>query len=235
MNKFGDRFGRETGGEFDVIAPYEEALRNDLSAVTLSIDSVQTETGETIPFNKNKKASFVYKFGTNYNKKKKDWEIINRRLHASYINIYSDKEELKGKKVSTINGTLTMRLPKQPKHLELPADKLGIFKKTNNGITANISAFEDWSTYIDIKGPAEKVLRIVPIAPDRTILNTDNDRINEKQYMTFGMSNQDKEKIKALPKKQVGMITVYGKPEVIRIFYADDFEMIKHKFEIPIK
>lgn len=234
LNKFGDRFGRETGAEFDVIAPYEEALRNDLSAVTLSVDSVQTESGEKIPFNKKEKASFAYKFGTNYNEKKKDWEIINRRLHASSVNIYSDKEELKGKKISKINGTLTLRLPTQPKHLELPADKLGIFKKTNNGITANISAFEDWSTYIDIKGPAEKVLRFVPIAKDRTILNTGNDRINEKQYITFGMSNEDKEKIKSLPKKQVGMITIYGKPEKIRVFYANDFEFINHPFQIDI-
>lgn len=234
LNKFGDRFGRETGGEFDVIGPYEEALRNDLSAVTLSIDSVQTESGEKIPFNKNEKASFVYKFGTNYNEKKKDWEIINRRMHASYINIYSDKEELKGKKVSTVNGTLTMRLPILPKYLEFPADKLGIFKKTKSGISANISAFEDWSTYIDIKGPAEKVLRFVPMAKDRTILNTDNDRVNEKQYITWGMSNEDKQKIKTLPKKQVGMITIYGKPEVIRVFYADEFEVIKQPFSLHI-
>ena len=235
LNKFGDRFGRETGGEFDVIGPYEEALRNDLSAVTLSIDSVQTGNGEKIPFNKNEKASFVYKFGTNYNENKKDWEIINRRMHASNINIYSDKEELKGKKVSKVNGTLTMRMPIQPKFLEFPADKLGVFKKTKNGISANISAFEDWSTYFDIKGPAEKVLRFVPLAKDRTILNTDNDRVNEKQYMTWGMSNEDKEKIKSLPKKQVGMITIYGKPEVIRVFYADDFEIVKRQFQFSIK
>ena len=234
LNKFGDRFGRETGGEFDVIGPYEEALRNDLSAVKLSIDSVQTESGEKIPFDKNEKASFVYKFGTNYNEKKKDWEIINRRMHASNVSLYSDKEELKGKKVSTINGTLTLRLPKQPTSLELPADKLGIFKKTKNGITANISAFEDWGTYIDIQGPAEKVLRFVPLAADKTILNTGNDRINEKQYITWGLSNADKEKVKSLPKRQVGMITIYGKPEVIRVFYADEFDVIKQPFSINV-
>ena len=234
LNKFGDRFGRETGGEFDVIGPYEEALRNDLSAVMLSIDSVQTESGEKIPFSKNEKVNFVYKFDTNYNEKKKDWEIINRRLHASYVNIYSDKEELKGKKVSTVNGTLTMRLPKLPKHLELPADKLGVVKKTKNGMSVNISAFEDWSTYIDIQGPAEKVVRFVPVGKDRAILNTGNDRINEKQYMTWGMSNEDKDKIKALPKKQVGMITIYGKPEVIRVFYADEFDVIKQPFSLSV-
>ena len=235
LNKFGVRSGRETGAEFDVLAPYEEALRNDMSAVILSIDSVETENGEKIPFAKNEKAGFVYKFGTHYDEKRKNWEIVNRRLHASNVNIYSDKEELKGKKVSTINGTLTMRLPVQPQYIELPADKLGIFMKTKNGITANISAFEDWSTYIDVKGPAEKVLRFVPMAPDRTILNTGNDSINEKQYVTWGMSYEDKEKIKALPKKQTGMITIYGKPEVIRVFYADEFEIIKHQFQIDVQ
>ena len=46
------------------------------------------------------------------------------------------------------------------------------------------------------------------------------------------MSKEDKEKIKAFPKKWQGMITIYGKPEKIRIFYADDFEFIKHKFQL---
>ena len=234
LNKFGERFGRETGGEFDLIAPYEEALRNDLSAVNLKINSVQTESGENIPFNKNQNVNFIYKFDTHYNEKKKEWEIINRRLQASYVNIYSDKAELKGKKVKTINGVLSLRLPKQPKYLELPADKLGIFKKIKNGITANISAFEDWNTYIDIQGHAEKILRFVPIAKDRKILNTDNDRINKKTYFSWGMSNKDKEKLKSLPEKQVGMITIYGKPEVIRIFYADDFEIIKQPFSLNV-
>jgi hypothetical protein len=60
-------------------------------------------------------------------------------------------------------------------------------------------------------------------------------RINEKQYHTWGLSKEDKEKIKALPKKWQGMITIYGEPEVIRIIYANDFDTIKHKFQFSIK
>lgn len=200
LNKFGDRWGRETGGEFDVIAPYEEALQNDISAGVLSIDSVLTENGEKISFDKNEKVNFVYKFDGNYNKKKKDWEIINRRLHASYVNVFSDKKELKDKKVSTVKGTLTIRLPKNPKYIELGADKLGIVKKSKNGIAASVSAFEDWNTYIDLQGSVDKVIRFVPLAKNGTVLNTDNDRVNEKQYHTWGLLEEDKEKIKALPK-----------------------------------
>lgn len=235
LNKFGDRWGREMGGDFEVIAPYGEALLNDLSAGVLSIDSVQTESGEDITFDKNEKADFVYKFDTNYNKKTKDWEIINRKLHASSVKVFSDKEELKNKKVRLVKGTLTIRFPINPKYIEFDADELGVIKKTKNGIVANISAFEDWDTYIDIQGPVDNVVRFMPLAKDGTILTTMNDRINEKQYLTWGMSKEDKEKIKTLPKKWVGMTSIYGKPEVIRVFYADDFETVKHQFQFPIK
>ena len=235
LNKFGDRSGREIGGEFDVVAPADEALQNDLTAGVLSIDSVQTESGEKIAFNKNEKVGFEYKFDTHYNEKKKDWEIINKRLYGSSVGIFSDKEELKNKKVSVINGTLTIRIPKQPKHFDLDADDIGVFKKSENGITANIAAFEDWSTYIDLQGPVNKVMRFMALAKDGTILKTGNDRINEKQYSTWGKSKEEKEKIKALPKKWQGMITIYGKPEVIRIYYADDFDVIKRKFQFSIK
>ena len=234
LNKFGDRQGRETGGEFDVIAPYDEALQNDLSAAVLSIDTVTTDSGKEIAFAKNEKVGFVYKFDTHYNDKKKDWEILNRRLHGANVNIFSDKEELKNKKISTVKGTLTIRLPKHSTYIELAANELGVSKKTKDGLTANISAFEDWSTYIDLQGSVDKVMRLMPLAKDGTILNTDNDRIYEQQYLTWGMSKEDKEKIKALPKKWQGMITVYGKPEKIRIFYANEFEIIKHKFQFSI-
>lgn len=113
LNKFGDRFGRETGGEFDVFAPDDDALQNDLAAGTLSIDSIVTDRGEKIAFDKNAKFGFDYKFDTKYNDKKKQWQITNRRLQASYINIYSDKEELKNKIIRTINGTLTIRIAKR--------------------------------------------------------------------------------------------------------------------------
>ncbi|MDH5395026.1 MAG: hypothetical protein OEW97_02030, partial [Gammaproteobacteria bacterium] len=56
MNKFGDagsQWGKpQTGGEFDVFAPYDEGLQNDISAGMLSVDSVVTETGEEIKFDK---------------------------------------------------------------------------------------------------------------------------------------------------------------------------------------
>jgi len=234
LNKFGDRGGRETGGDFDVIAPYDEALQNDLSAAVLSIDSVTTDSGKEIAFAKNKKVGFIYKFDTHYNDKKKDWEILNRRLSGANVNVFSDKEELKNKKISKVKGTLTIRLPKRSTYIELSADEPGISKKSKDGITANISAFEDWSTYIDLQGSVDKVMRFMPLAKNGTILNTDNDRINEKQYHTWGMSKEDKEKITALPKKWQGMITIYGKPEKIRIFYANDFDIIKHKFQFSI-
>lgn len=235
LNKFGDRWGRETGGEFDVIAPYDEALQNDLSAAVLSIDAVITDSGEEIAFAKNEKVNFVYKFDTLYNDKKKDWEILNRRLRGSYVNVFSDKEELKGKKISTVKGSLTIRLPKRSEYFELGADELGVTKKSKNGIAANVAAFEDWNTYIDLQGPIDKIMRFMPLAKDGTVLNTDNDRINKKQYHTWGLSKEDKEKIKALPTKWQGMITIYGEPEVIRIYYANNFEVIKRKFQFSIK
>ena len=233
LNKFGDRLGREVGGEFDVVAPADEALQNDLRAGMLSIDSVQTDTGEKISFDKNERISFDYKFDTLYDKKKKDWNIVNKRLYGSNVSIYSDKEELKNKKISVINGTLTIRIPKQPKHFELAANEIGIFKK-DNGLVANIAAFEDWSTYIDLQGPVDNVMRFMPVARGGTILKTGNDRINEKQYSTWGKSYEEKEKIKTLPKKWQGMITIYGKPEVIRVYYAEKFDVIKHKFQFSI-
>lgn len=133
-----------------------------------------------------------------------------------------------------INGTLTIRIPKQPKHFDLDADEVGVFKKSKNGITANVAAFEDWNTYVDLKGPVNKIMRFMALAKDGTILKTANDRINEKQYSTWGKSKEEKEKIKTLPKKWQGMITIYGKPEMIRIYYADDFEIIKRKFQFSI-
>ena len=169
FNKFGERWGREIGGEFDVIAPDDEALQNDLTAGVLSIDSVQTESGEKIAFNKNERVGFEYKFDALYNEKKKDWDIVNKRLYGSNVKIFSDKEELKNKKVSVVNGTLTIRIPKQPKYFDLDADEIGFFKKSENGITANIAAFEDWSTYIDLQGPVDKVMRFMALAKDGTI------------------------------------------------------------------
>jgi len=234
LNKFGKQSGQAIGGEFEVIAPYDEALQNDLTAGVLSIDTVVTESGEKISFNKTVTVGFNYKFDTNYNDEKKKWEILNRRLHASYVKILSVKEELKDKKISTVNGTLTIRLPKRSTYIELGADKLGVIKKSEDGIIANVSAFEDWSTYIDLQGSVNKVMRFMPLAKNGTILNTGNDRINEKQYHTWGMSKEDKKKIEALPKKWQGMITIYGKPEKIRIFYANDFDIIKRKFQFTI-
>ena len=235
LNKFGERWGQATGAEFDVIAPYDEALQNDLSAGMLSIDSVTTDSGEEVIFAKNEKFGFDYKFDTNYNNKNNNWEITNRRLQASYIKIFSNNEELKNKKIRKIKGTLTIRLGNGIKYIELSADELGIVKKSKNGIIANVSAFEDWHTYIDIQGPVDKVMRFMPLAKDGTILKTDNDRLYEKKYNTWGMSKADKEKIKLLPKKWQGMITIYGKPDIIRVYYADKFETIKRKFQIPIK
>lgn len=234
LNKFGDRWGRETGGEFDLVAPYEDALQNDISSSILSIDTVETESGEKIAFDKNDKAAFTYKFEATFNKKINDWEIVNRRLHAANLNVFSDKEELKGKKISTVNGTLTIRLPKNPKYFEFKADALGVVTN-QDGISANIAAFEDWNTYIDLQGDVNKVLRFVPFAQDRTILNTGNDRINTKQYRTWGMSDEDKKKIDELPEKWQGMITIYGKPEKIRVFYANDFDIIKYPFQFSVQ
>lgn len=234
LNKFGKQWGQEIGGEFEVIGPAEEALQNDLSAGMLSIDTVVTEDGKKISFNKKVPVNFDYKFDTKYNDKKKKWQITNRRLQASYVKILTDNEKLKDKKISMINGTLTIRIPKKAKHIVLGADELGIAKKSKDGITVSIAGFEDWSTYIDIKGSVHKVMRMMPLAKDGTILNTGNDRINEKKYQTWGMSKEDKEKIEALPKKWQGMITIYGKPEKIRIFYANDFDVIKRKFQLAI-
>ena len=107
-------------------------------------------------------------------------------------------------------------------------------KKSDNGIIANVSAFDDWSTYIDLRGPVNKVMRFMPVAKGGVILKSDNDQINEKQYSTFGKSKEEKEKINALQKKWQGMITIYGKPEVIRIYYADSFDTIKRKFQFSI-
>ena len=178
LTKFGEKWGQSIGGEFDVIAPFDEALQNDLTAGVLGIDTVVTESGEKISFKKNVEVVFNYKFDANYNKKKKDWEILNRRLHASSVRIFSDKEKLKDKKISTVKGTLTIRLPKRTSYIELGADALGIVKRSKDGITAKVSAFEDWSTYIDLQGSVNKVMRFMPLAKDGSALNTDNDRIN---------------------------------------------------------
>ena len=234
LNKFGKQWGQEIGGEFEVIGPAEEALQNDLSAGVLSIDTVMTESGEKISFNKKEKVDFNYKFDTQYSEKKKEWQITNRRLEASSVKIFTDNEKLKDKNVSMINGTLTIRIPKKSKYIVLGADELGVAKKSKDGITASIAGFEDWSTYIDLQGSVNKVMRLIPLAKDGTILNTGNDRINEKKYQTWGMSKDDKEKITALPKKWQGMITIYGKPEKIRIFYSNEFDIIKRKFQLPV-
>ena len=233
LNKFGDRWGQEVGGEFDVVAPADEALQNDLRAGVLSIDSVQTDTGEKISFNKKERISFDYKFDTIYDKKKKDWNIVNKRLYGSNVSIYSNSEELKNKKIKLVNGTLTIRIPKEPKHFELAANEIGVFKK-DNGLIANISAFEDWSTYIDLQGPVDNVMRFMAVAKGGTILKTGNDRINEKEYSTWGKSYEEKEKIKTLAKKWQGMITIYGKPEVIRVYYASNFDVIERKFQFSV-
>lgn len=234
LNKFGKQSEQSIGGEFDVIGPAEEALQNDLSAAKLSIDSVVTSNGEKILFNKKETVNLEYKFDAQYSDKKKEWQIKNRRLHGAYIKIVSDNEKLKDKKIKFINGSLEIRIPKKSKHIELSASELGVAKKSKEGITASVSAFEDWSTYIDFQGEVNKVMRLMPLTKSGVILNTDNDRIFEKQYHTWGMSNEDKEKIKALPKKWQGMITIYGKPEKIRIFYANDFDIIKRKFKFDI-
>ena len=235
LNKFGKQRGTQIGGEFEVIGPAEEALQNDLSAGVLSIDTVQTESGEKISFDKNTMVDFNYKFDTNYNEKKKEWQITNRRLQASNVGILTNEEILKDKKIAKINGTLTIRIPKIPKYMEFYADQLGVIKTNKDGITANIAAYEDWSTYIDIQGTANKVMRFMPIASNGTVLNTDNDRLNLKKYNTWGMSTEDKEKLEGLPKKWQGMITIYGKPEKIRIFYANDFDIIKRKFQFSVQ
>lgn len=235
LNKFGERWGRETGADFEVIAPYEEALQNDISAAVLSIDSVITESGEEIEFSKNENVDFKYKFDTLYNDKKKSWEILNRRLSAERVSVFVDKEKFKDKKITKVKGTLTIRLPKQPKYFELDAGKLGIVKTREDGVIANIAAFEDWHTYIDLQGAVNKVMRFMPLAQDGKVISTSNDRINEKQYLTWGLSKEDKEKIKTLPKTWQGMITIYGEPKVIRVFYANNFDTIKHNFQFPVK
>ena len=234
LTKFDKQWGQSIGGEFDVIGPDEEALQNDISAAVLSIDSVVTESGKKISFKEKGRVDFNKKFDAQYNDKKKEWQITNRRLHASYIKIFSNNEKLKDKKIKLVNGTLTIRIPKKSKHIVLDADDLGVAKKSKDGITASIAAFEDWSTYIDLQGSVNKVMRLMPLAKNGTILNTGNDRINEKQYRTRGMLKKDKEKIEALPKKWQGMITIYGEPEKIRIFYANDFDIIKRKFQFPV-
>lgn len=235
LNEFGQQWGTQIGGDFEVIGPAEEALQNDLSAGVLSIDSVQTESGEKISFDESSTVGFNYKFDTNYNEKKKEWQITNRRFQASNVKVLTDKEELKDKKISTINGTLTIRIPKVPSYIVLEADELGVIKKNKDGITASINAFEDWNTYIDIQGPANKVMRFMPMASNGTVLNTGNDRLSVKKYNTWGMSKEDKEKLKTLPEKWQGMITIYGRPEKIRIFYANDFDIIKRKFHFSVK
>ncbi|MDH5396029.1 MAG: hypothetical protein OEW97_07115, partial [Gammaproteobacteria bacterium] len=148
--------------------------------------------------------------------------------------LLSDKEELKDKKISRVKGTLKIRLPKRTSYFDLGASNLGIVEKSKDGIYANIVAYEDWNTYIDLQGPVDKVMRFLPYAKDGKLLNTANERISEKQYHTFGLSREDVEKINALPKKLQAMLTIYGKPEVIRIIYANNFETIEHKFEIPV-
>ena len=235
LNKFGNQLGTQVSGDFEVIGPAEEALQNDLSAGVLSIDTVLTESGEKIAFNKNAIAALNYKFDTNYNEKKKEWQITNRRLQASSVRVLADKDELKDKKISKINGTLTIRIPKAPKYIDLDASELGVITKNKDGINATISAFEDWSTYIDIQGKANKVMRFMPMASNESVLNTGNARINIKKYNTWGMSEEDKEKLNALPEKWQGMITIYGKPEKIRVFYANDFDIIKRKFQMTVK
>lgn len=234
LNKFGQQSETQVGGEFDVIGPAEQAFQNDLSVGVLSLDSVRLEGGEKIPFNKSTTADFNYKFDTHYNEKKKEWQITNRRLQASSVRVLTDNEKLKDKKVTTINGSLTIRIPKVPKYIELDADELGVIRKNKDGITATISAFEDWSTFIDLQGPANKVMRFMALSNNGTVLNTGNDRLHVKKYTTWGRSNEEKEKINALPKKWQGMITIYGKPEKIRIFYANDFDIIKKKFQFSV-
>lgn len=235
LNKFGDRSGREIGGEFDVFAPDDDALQNDLAAGMLSIDSVVTDRGEKIAFDKNETFDFDYKFDTKYNEKKKEWEITNRRLQASSINVFSDKEELKNKIIKTVKGTLSIRIANNVKYIQLGATELGVVKKGKKGIMANVAAFEDWNTYVDIQGPVDNILRIMPLTKKGIILKTDNDRITEKKYRTWGLSEKDKKKIESLPKKWQGMVTIYGKPDVIRIYYADSFEVIKKPFKFSIK
>lgn len=237
MNKFGDAGSQpgqqQTGGEFDIFAPYDEALQNDISAGLLSIDSVVTETGEEIKFDKKAGVNFVYKFEMKYNEKSKGWDVVNRMLKGSAI-LLSDKEEFKNKKISKVKGALKIRLPKRTSYFDLDADNLGFAEKSKDGIYANIVAFEDWNTYIDLQGPVDKVMRFLPYAKDGKLLNTANERIGEKQYHTVGLSAEEMEKIKAIPEKSQAMLTIYGKPEVIRIIYANHFETIEHKFEIPL-
>jgi hypothetical protein len=232
LKTFGERWGQEIGGEFEVHAPVADVLRNDLAAAVLSIDTVLTESGEEVAFNKSENVDFDYNFDSTYDGEK--WVNTNKRLHDSYVKVYINKEELKDKKINVLKGTLTVRIAKRPEYFELGAGVLGVINKSKNGIIANIAAFEDWSTYIDLQGPVDKVIQFMPVAKDGTILTTGNDRINEKQYYTWEMPKEDKEKIKALPKIWQGMITIYGKPEVIRVYYAEEFEVIKHQFEFAV-
>lgn len=112
---------------------------------------------------------------------------------------------------------------------------MGVVKKGKKGIKANIAAFEDWNTYIDIQGPADNVLRFVPIGKGGAILKTGNDRVSEKKYRTWGLSEKDKKKIESLPKTWQGMVTIYGEPEVMRIYYAEGFDVIKKPFKFTLK
>lgn len=231
MGEFGEQAGQQVGGAFDVFAPYDETLQNDVSAGMLSIDSVITDDGKEIKFNKKAPVDFDYKFEMTYNDKKKQWDVVDQRLHGSYVRLFSDNEALKNKKISKVKGTLVIRLPKRTNSFNLSARNLGVVEKSRNGIYANIVAFEDWNTYIDLRGPVNKVMRFLPYAKDGKVLNTANERIYEKQYHTIGLSKEDKEKIKKLPKKSQGMLTIYGEPEIIKVIYADNFETIRHKFE----
>ena len=233
MDKFGSQWGRQVGGVFDVFAPYDEALQNDISAGQLSVDSVITDTGEEIKFDKKENINFTYLFESKYNNKTKEWDIVNRRLHGS-SRLFSDSAALKDKNISKVKGTLTIRLPEHTSYFDLGAGNLGITEKSKNGIYAKISAYEDWNTYIDLHGPVEDVMRFLPYSKNGKVLNTANERINEKQYQTWGLSREDKAKVEALPKRWQGMITIYGEPEKIRVYYANDFEYINHKFQFNL-
>ena len=234
LNKFNNEDGKTIGADFDVVGPYDEALLNDLAAGVISIDSVKTVNSKRIRFNKNQKVNFKYKFDTNFNDKTKDWEITNKRLHAANVSVLTNAEELKDKDIKLIKGSLTIRIPKKPRYFEISASELGISKKSDNGISAKLVAFEDWDTYIYLQGNVDKVMRFMPVAIDKSILKTSNDSIVEKAYDTLGLSKEEKVKVEKSPKQWQGKMTIYGEPAAIRIYYADDFEIIKHKFEFSI-
>jgi len=200
LSKFSERWGRDIGGEFEVYAPAANGLQKNLVAAELSIDALVVDGGKTIPFNKSTSLNMSYSYDSKYNKATNGWEKTNKKLHAGYVTIYSDKKEHKEAKASAITGSLKIRLPRKLQTLTLDANELGKEIRRQSGIRAKISRYEDWNTYLELQGNIEKILQILPRSKDGTILSTGNDRIIEKTYQTWGLSKEEKAIIDAKPK-----------------------------------